>query len=621
MAININDDLKRKAIKLLEDDQNQLKDAFSKQSPRGSFGMESEFIPEISELTQRKERRITKDSKGRYSEEEVTVNQKYYDETVVDDQEKKIKEDAETLQEVCRAYDNEMIRLNGLIDEVKVKIVNLSNEASEINCWPGIAISTMTGESVSYQQITQINNEVEKIKIYPKMAGPQFSPGAENPFDPDIVTNLTSEYAGFGYQNLRDNNNSFILNGNTLEQTTSSGIITASTDGSGSSIGSGQFNISNVESTHNVGSSGKTLDSGHQYNGAGVSPGSYDGPGTAQSRCVAIQQEIENEYLKIPPLRAERDSYRNKLNALKKGKSEKELSHWGVQNTKNEVNVRENKNKEAIDAINELDGADPIQQEGLVLYFDAGNNSSYFGSGTTWYDISNDDYDDNGTISSGTFIEDFVDPEENYFEFTGGAGVSNSGNRYVEFDIDNDAFVDPDTITVEILSKINVNSNNFNVNNYGGMMFGWSEYAMWLKTPETSDRIPGLGFNIGGGTLVGIKPQTVEELLINNDTWIHYTFVMHKYDSNNGTVKDQLLNNKIYINGVSQSIEELRPSATYASGKMIFNNGAGRICARSLDNHYNLPMDVSLFRVYTKELTQEEISDNYNSVKDRFGIV
>ena len=561
-------------------------------------------------MLKEKKKRISKDSKGRYSEREVTVKEKYYDESVVDEKEVQFKEDAETLQEVCRAFDNEIISLNNQIDAKKLQIVNLTADAS-------LGLCSMRSVGVGTTALLTFNKEVEFVKIYSKMAGPGYDPGTDNPFEPDATVHLNESYAGFGYENKRENKEILIRPGAGV--TIATGIHT---DGSGSLIGSASL----VDSTELQ----------HQLKGA-----------PDPEECVAIGVSISAIYDEIITLRKERDSYRNKLNIIKNNKSEKELSHWGYQNTKNEVNVRKNKNASAISAIKELDGADTIQEQGLVLHFDAGNNSSYFGSGTTWYDISNDDYDDNGTINGGTFIEDPIDNQKNYFRFAGGSGTGNAGTQSVSFDITDTVFGNPDTVTVEMLAQITVDS-SFDLQTYGGMMFGWHMYDVWFKTPSDSDPLPGLGFNIGGGTLVGITPERVDTLSLNNESserqfdvfpaqWAHYTFVMHKYDSNNGTVKDQLLNNKIYINGVSDSIEELRTQSgdgtavSYSSVNMDFNNnaviendfdrGSGRICGWGTNTNYNLPQEVALFRVYNKELTQAEITANYNEVKGRFGLV
>ena len=585
MAINIDDTTKRKALKILEDEQNQLNGAYNKQAVKGSPGMESEFLPETSKLAQRKEKRISKDSKGRYSEREVTVKEKYHDETIVDEKETEFRENAETLQEICRAFDNEIIRLNNEIDARKLQIVNKTKDAAGLGC-------SLASVGVGTTALLTFNKEVEFVKVYSNMAGPGYNPGANDPFNPEITVHLNATWSGFGYENVREKQEVLIGSG------TATGI---NTDGSGSGIGTASL----VDSLS------------HPAN---------------QSACENIGQNIDDIYNQIVALRAERDSYRKKINIIKKNKNEKELLHWGYQNTKNEVNIRKTKNTPVINVIKELDGADTIQESGLVLYFDAANNSSYFGSGSTWYDISNDDYDDNGNINGGTFIEDPTDSQRNYFRFTGGFQTGNAGTQSVSFNITDTLFGDPDTVTVEMLAQITADS-TFNLQTSSGSMFGWNLYSLRLAPPN-SDSLPGLGFNISGNVLIGITPERVETLLLNNEVpsndrifdafpaqWKHYTFVMHKYDSNNGTVKDQLLNNKIYINGASESIEELVPSASYNSSYMNFNNGEGKISGHVFDDQGNLPQEVALFRVYNKELTQAEITANYNEVKDRFGLV
>jgi len=614
MAINIDDTTKRKALKILEDEQTQLDGAYDKQAIKGSRGMESDFIPETAELAQRREKRIAKDSDGTYSEQEVTIDQRYYDEALVDEKETQFKEDAETLQEVCRAYDKEIIRLNNEINAKKLQIVNLSQAAVAGGC------TTIHSSYVGLGTIAStFNQEVEFVKIYPKMAGPGYDPGTDNPFEPDDTVKLNESYAGFGYQNVREKQEVLVGSG------AATGIRT---DGSGSSIGSAFF----------IGNAGDGYFHGPIFSGDISDEGDCHSTGDAQ----------QTLYGEIIALRAERDSYRNKLNIIKKNKSDKELSHWGYQNTKNEVKARKNKNASAINAIKELDGADTLQEPGLVFYIDAANNSSYYGSGITWYDISNDDYDDNGTIDGGTFIEDPVDSQRNYFRFTGGSGPNNAGSEYVSFDIDgsNINMSDTNTVTIELLSQITADS-SYSLD-VGGIMFGWPQYNVSFQIPLGGSTLPGLGFNLQGLEMIGISPERVDTLLLNNEVplndrafdvfpaqWAHYTFVMHKYDSNSElSVKDQLLNNKIYINGVSETVVDMtggllddNPNAYFGSA-MDFNSGSwsakGRIAAyrsQFYGHYFNLPMEVALCRIYNKELTQAEITANYDQVKGRFGLV
>jgi len=683
MAINIDDKLVKRAINFLEEEQTQLEGAYDRQAVPGvSPGMESEFIPKNTQFSERTEKRITQNSEGLYSSEDVVVKQKFYDESIVEEQEQKFKQEAEDLQEIARAFDNEIIRLNGLINAKKQIIVDLSEEAIGRNCFPGLGRTDSTA-SFRYNgaRFANINQDIEKTKIYTKMAGPGFNPGAENPFDPDTTVTLNSSYSGFGYENFQDNPIAFTKDSSGelvrvgFGSTTAGFTIFYSTiDGGGPEIGKGRFDISTSVTDHNNNGTGfadgnagiwtyqgagwqSYSNNGINYNAVGVS--SYtvvgnDTPEQSADRCVGIANSINTLYSEIIDLRRERDSYRKNLNVLKKNKVEKELSHWGYQNTKNEVNVRKTKNKSLIAAIKQLDDSDDdgVQEAGLVLHFDASDNSSYFGSGTIWYDVSNDDYDDNGTIngllgvSTSKFVEDPLDSQKNYFRFGGGSGNRNSGGEYVDFDITDSFFGDPDTVTVEMLAQITIGSTLTSFNQVdGGMMFGWNTYDVWVKSETDNSEFPALGFNINGidgGVLVGLTAQRVNDLGLYNDRlveervedvfpsqWAHYTFVMHKYNSTSGvSVKDQLLNNKIYINGVSESIEEVRSGATYSSANMIFgqagiSTGIGRIGGWRRDDptsEYNLPMEVALFRVYNKELTQEEITANFEEVRGRFDL-
>tara|TARA_R100000005_G_C4988315_1_gene196111 strand:+ start:87 stop:2111 length:2025 start_codon:yes stop_codon:yes gene_type:complete len=674
MAINIDDTIRRKAIKILEDEQTELVGAYDKQAVRGvSPGMESDFIPETSELAQgRTEKRIVKDSKGRYSEKKVFVEQRFHDEALVDEKETRFKEDAETLQEVCRAYDNEIIRLNNKIDAKKLQIVQESTAAIALGC-------STASVGIATTSLLTFNEEAEFVKIYTKMAGPGYDPGVDNPFEPDATVQLNESYAGFGYQNVRENKE-ILIGAGSVGSGATTGIRT---DGSGSFIG----NVSLMNSTLIA----------HSNAGAGANA----------SSCHTARDNISAAYNEIIALRKERDSYRNKLNIIKKKKSDKELSHWGYQNTKNEVNVRRNQNASVIDAINELDGTDPIQEPGLVLHFDATNNSSYFGSGNTWYDISNDDYDDNGTFSrptySGTqpvFVEDEFDSDHNYFFFDG-THITSANCTHVDFEIDKTHFGDPKTVTVEMLVQLTRESGNSD-----DMMFGWFNYGIWLKS--IGDDKPALGFSLPGSnnvaqSLYGLSREKVEELSLLNDkplaerefdaypaNWNHYVFVMNRFKAKtqgDTDVNAQLFENKIYINGVEQELEEIIPVTSPQSANArrgmafavdrvgsdfeVINNHnpgsswdaehsyndpihgnataviAGRIASRrvgrdtsdmesttqtiagmnvttsgTLSKAINLAeMEVSMVRIYNKELTQAEITANYDEVKGRFGLI
>ena len=517
MAINIDDSLKRRAINILNNEQDQLDGSFDKQSiPGKSPGMESEYIKETNFLT-REEVRVTQNADGTWSQTKIENKNKYYDEGVVDDKEREFKENAETLQQVCKAFDNEIIRLNGLINAKKLEIKSLSDNALSAGC---STFSRGIGPGIGTTTPLTWNNDAEFVEIYTKMAGPGVDYGTDNPFEPDQKVVLNSTYSGFGYKNVEDSVAIKVRSG--AGNTSVTGIVT---DGSGSNLGTAVI-IS------------ETL-------------GDHPAPANASS-CVSYGSSIRILYDEILELRAERNSYRKKLNIIKDNKSEKELMYWGYLNTKTEKDRRKTKNVSAISAINDLDGQSVVE-EGLILHFDAADNSSYFGSGSIWYDISRDDYDDNGSIIGATYVENTLYPERSYFNFDG-------TEDYVSFDINDSLFGNPTTVTVEMLAQLTIDETASDESGY--LLFSWGKekkYAIWTGQ-KVANLPPALGYTTANGDLYGLTKQQVDSLQLNRDgasepedvlpgQWKHYIFEMRSDVS--------YTNNKIYINGVEQSLQQL----------------------------------------------------------------
>jgi len=178
------------------------------------------------------------------------------------------------------------------------------------------------------------------------------------------------------------------------------------------------------------------------------------------------------------------------------------------------------------------------------------------------------------------------------------ANVSFDSNGQITFDGTNDYidFFAPSlggTATIEMVAKIG--------SGYSGkMFFGWNTYDVWCGGGH-------LGYNTGNGDVYGISSSSVSSLgLVSN--WKHYVFEMRTDVS--------YTNNKIYINGVQQSLSQQQSS----EGSKSFNSGNGRIAVWKHDLNYCMPMDCHVFRVYNRALSQEEITQNYVSYKGRFGI-
>jgi hypothetical protein len=218
---------------------------------------------------------------------------------------------------------------------------------------------------------------------------------------------------------------------------------------------------------------------------------------------------------------------------------------------------------------------------GLVLYLDAKYKTSYPGTGTTWNNVSG--------VSGGTntLVNGPV-----YSGTSGGTITFDGVDDYADFNAPNLGT----TTTVEMWCKIG--------SGYSGkMFFGWNLYDVYCESGN-------LGYNTSASDVYGISSSVVSSLgLVNN--WKHYVFEMRSGVS--------YTNNKIYINGVPQTLSQQLGSENVS--RTNFNNGNGRIALwRATNSIYNMPMECAVFKVYNRALTQNEINQNFNATKSRFGI-
>jgi len=212
------------------------------------------------------------------------------------------------------------------------------------------------------------------------------------------------------------------------------------------------------------------------------------------------------------------------------------------------------------------DDINSIVTNGLVLNLNADMVSSYPAINTAWYDVSGGG--NNGTL-------------------TNGPTFNTSG--YITFDgIDDQCpFYAPGlgtTTTVEMWTKcISLN---------GKMFFGWAGYDVWTQGDT-------VGYNTGNSDIYGMSSALVSSLGIVGN-WKHLVFEMRS--------DVPYTNNKIYVNGINQSLAQQYSSEN--SGNRNFNGGSGTICGWLYGGYY-MNQQVSSFRVYNRALTQAEINQNY----------
>ena len=332
--------LKNKTLKIFEDEQNQLKGAFESQSPDIK-------IPKTQEKIS-----VVQNGDGTWSKNVEEVESNLYDDSVVGSVEAKIKEEAETLQEFCKEFDDIIVSYNEQINVKKQELVTLSVEAISLNCWPGIAYSTTTSGGITtntgigsttqdFSNSYDVYTDREALEIYQNIAGPSFNYGADNPFNPDAIVTLTSSYSGFGYENNRDNGR--LLSTDDATEVESGDYDPAKNSfESSSNLGLGRDNVSTTLADHN---GPRNVGAFRAYAGSGDS-----------SRCVQIANEIDTLITEIQTLRSQRESAvsRSNLNTIKDKKSEKELQNWGANNVKSKQQQRTTSNASVISAFNNL---------------------------------------------------------------------------------------------------------------------------------------------------------------------------------------------------------------------------------------------------------------------------
>ena len=212
-----------------------------------------------------------------------------------------------------------------------------------------------------------------------------------------------------------------------------------------------------------------------------------------------------------------------------------------------------------------------IVKDGLVLWLDANDKTSYPGTGTAWTDLSRGG--NNGTLTNG-------------FTYNSGNGGS------IVFD-GLDAYVNVNS-NANILSKTAYTktawfyptsfSTNNNINS-GGVS---AQHAFWLAGGNRLNA----GHNGGWSTV-----QSTSTLSLN--TW-YYGAVT--FDTTNGW--------KLYLNGIQES----------TSNSTTTFDGNGEILIGSFAGGNLFTGRIAGTQVYSKVLTASEVLQNYNATKNRFGL-
>ena len=226
-----------------------------------------------------------------------------------------------------------------------------------------------------------------------------------------------------------------------------------------------------------------------------------------------------------------------------------------------------------------------IVTSGSVLYVDAGIATSYAGSGSsTWTDLTANA--NNGTLNNGP----------TYNTGSGGSILFDGTDDYVIISNSTSLQV-ADTFTISAW----IYANNLSTR-YGIFSTRTSNTTgCWQLEVGTG------GSGVGRVTVTGIGTFIIESIsnVIASNVWTNICFVKPNNATQGGI---------IYVNGLSVSIYS---TAAYT----ILNNSDNKVIGSGTNLGQNFPGRIANVCLYNRVLSATEILQNYQSQRQRFGLL
>ena len=230
-----------------------------------------------------------------------------------------------------------------------------------------------------------------------------------------------------------------------------------------------------------------------------------------------------------------------------------------------------------------------IVTDGLVLCLDAANTKSYPGSGTTWTDLSGNEY--NFTLTNSPIF-----------------GTHN-GTSCFTFSGTNDYATRAGSISHDIGTRctLNIVMSSVNNANFGGCSRLFSvndgsssnvDFNTYFTTASCDQTKFGLWYKSSPG---GLYPTS--SLKTTNDD---YKFVTYKWTASNTAY--------VFVNGVQENSSAITTAFDYTAVQRM------TIGMNSSLNIENSNIRVALIQMYNRELTASEIQQNFNALRGRFSI-
>ena len=222
-------------------------------------------------------------------------------------------------------------------------------------------------------------------------------------------------------------------------------------------------------------------------------------------------------------------------------------------------------------------------RDGLVLYLDAANARSYPRSGTTWFDRS-------GNGNNGTLVNGVGYSGDNFgsLSFDGVNDYVNFGNNTTLYNAYDTTFTQE--FAVRLISGASTSRTIFRVDD-------WSRISTGISTSSIT-------FTIGYSSPVD---SLTYNSTINYNQWYLIT-----------TVWTKLNTQQIYLNGIL--VAQRTPTISNYTGVTDTSGGANLGRGHTSPYTSNINANIAFFKHYNRALTPQEIQQNYNALKGRFGL-
>lgn len=235
--------------------------------------------------------------------------------------------------------------------------------------------------------------------------------------------------------------------------------------------------------------------------------------------------------------------------------------------------------------MSKISGGPTTKTDGLIFCLDAANDKSYSGVGTSWLDLSSQG--NNGVLTNGpTFNTSF-----------GGAIVFDGSNDYVQ--VNDAAILDPlKTITISAWCKYNGTYSGF----YAPIVFKKNTAVSYFEQYQLAYLTSGtvqVAIGNGSSNQAATSPLSYTNQLIN---------AVAVVDTANSVIK-------IYVNG------DLKATTSIIYANMSISTSP-LIIGGNAQAGFPGYMGGSIYHVsmYNKVLSDQEILQNYNTLKSRFNL-